>query len=149
MKERKEKLLWERSHYYQFLKTELGSGECTEKDVLCHLPDFYMLLADLLNMIRLDREDRAYVCAALGYLVAPADWIPELIHGPDGYIDDLFVTVYVIDRLAAKYGIGPIKSLWEGEGDFEAIYPRCLEYSHEKVEKLGLTDKVLKYVGLL
>lgn len=149
MKDRKDKNLWERSHYYQFLKNELGSENCTDKDVLCHLPDFYMLLADLLNMIQLDREDRAYICAALGYLVAPADWIPELIHGPQGYIDDLFVTVYVIDRLVSKYGIGPVNSLWEGDGKFDEIYPECLRQSHEKLEKLGLTDKVLKYVGLI
>jgi len=141
--------MWERSHYYQFLKTELGSVNCTQSEVLCHLPDFYMLLADLLNMIQLDREDRAYVCAALGYLIAPADWIPELIHGSAGYIDDLFVAVYVIDRLVAKYGIGNIESLWEGEGRLEETYSNCLKVSHEKVENLGLTDKILKYVGLI
>ncbi|OHD56564.1 MAG: hypothetical protein A2Y33_11915 [Spirochaetes bacterium GWF1_51_8] len=117
-------------------------------EFLRHLPDFYLLLADLLNMIQLDREDRAYVCGALAYLVAPADWIPEAIHGAAGYIDDLFIAAYVIDRLASKYGVEPIKGLWEGEGDFLKVHAACFAASSERMEKCGLTQKALKYVGL-
>ena len=39
---------------------------------------------------------RLEISAAIAYYVAPDDIIPEEIYGPYGYIDDIFISVYVL-----------------------------------------------------
>ena len=136
------------SGYHAFLKEEINKFKDTVDPSISHIPDFFMLLADLLNILRIDKKDRRKICSALAYFVAPGDWIPEELHGPSGYIDDVYLSCYVLDKLSKKYGIQHMNELWEGGGNFEEVLKKSLESSKKFIEKSNLKKKILEYVGL-
>ena len=66
-------------------------------------PNLFKLLCDLLDE-DIDRESRLEINAAISYYVVPMDVIPEQIYGPYGYIDDIFISVYVlIDNTGGRH----------------------------------------------
>ena len=67
-------------------------------------PNLFNLLCDLLSQKEISREMRLEISAAIAYYVAPDDIIPEEIYGPYGYIDDIFVSVYVLRKVAKEFG---------------------------------------------
>ena len=63
-----------------------------------------------------------------------------------GYIDDIFISVYVLKDIEDDLGFGNLESMWEGNQDLKIAMDEC--YDHSK-EILGdKVDEIIKYVGL-
>ena len=109
-------------------------------------PNLFKLLCDLLDE-DIDKEDRIKINAAISYYVVPMDVIPEEIYGPYGYIDDIFISVYVLKSLAEKYSYDFLQEAWDYDNDIEEVVEECYEKSLS-----SLTDEqieaILFYVGL-
>lgn len=109
-------------------------------------PNLFKLLCDLLDE-DVDKEDRIKINAAISYYVVPMDVIPEEIYGAYGYIDDIFISVYVLKFLAEKYSFDFLQEAWDFGNDVEEVIEDCYEKSLE-----SLTDEqieaILFYVGL-
>ena len=109
-------------------------------------PNLFKLLCDLLDE-DVDKEDRFKINAAISYYVVPMDVIPEEIYGAYGYIDDIFISVYVLKFLAEKYSFDFLQEAWDFGNDVEEVIEDCYEKSLE-----SLTDEqieaILFYVGL-
>lgn len=132
--------------YHEIINKYLESYHGDYNKIIDYSPVLLKLLTDILNEKVLSSEHRLKICAALGYFVAPLDVIPESIHGPDGFIDDLFVCCYVLQGIVNEYGLIFVESLWEYEENFESVLKICFNQS-ESI----LGDKkefVLKYIGL-
>lgn len=131
--------------FYDVVRENLDSYRGEYERFVDYGPDLFKLLADVLNEKSLKPELRLKVCAALGYFVAPYDVFPEVIYGPHGYIDDVFICTYVINELEKKMGYNFLDNLWEGEEELEDVLDICYKQS---MEILGdKTDKILSYVG--
>ena len=81
------------------------------------------------------------------YYVIPNDVIPEEVYGPYGYIDDIFVTVYVLRRIADIHGYDFIQNHWKPNNNVKDVIEECYTNSLELLE-----DKVypiLSYSGLV
>ena len=109
-------------------------------------PNLFKLLCDLLDE-DVDKEDRIKINAAISYYVVPMDVIPEEIYGAYGYIDDIFISAYVLKFLAEKYSFDFLQEAWDFGNDVEEVIEDCYEKSLE-----SLTDEqieaILFYVGL-
>ena len=109
-------------------------------------PNLFKLLCDLLDE-DIDKEDRIKINAAITYYVVPMDVIPEEIYGAYGYIDDIFISAYVLKFLAEKYSFDFLQEAWDFGNDVEEVIEDCYEKSLE-----SLTDEqieaILFYVGL-
>ena len=109
-------------------------------------PNLFKLLCDLLDE-DIDKEDRIKINAAISYYVVPMDVIPEEIYGAYGYIDDIFISAYVLKFLAEKYSFDFLQEVWDFGNDVEEVIEDCYEKSLE-----SLTDEqieaILFYVGL-
>ena len=66
-------------------------------------PDLFKLLCDLLNS-DVDRSLKLPICGAIAYYVAPEDIISEQIYGPYGYIDDIYLSSYVLKMVGERHG---------------------------------------------
>ena len=71
------------------------------------------------------------ICAAMGYLVAPYDVIPEEIYGPHGYIDDVYLCSVVLDELAGRMGYLFLEEYWSGDEDLESVIEECISRASE------------------
>ena len=110
-------------------------------------PNLFNLLCDLLSQKEISRELRLEISAAIAYYVAPDDIIPEEIYGPYGYIDDIFVSVYVLRKVAKQFGYDFLQNLWKHETDVKEVMDDCYDNSLELLE--DKVHAVLSYVGLM
>ena len=110
-------------------------------------PNLFNLLCDLLSQKGISREMRLEISAAIAYYVAPDDIIPEEIYGPYGYIDDIFVSVYVLRKVAKEFGYEFLQDLWKHETDVKEVMDDCYDNSLELLE--DKVHAVLSYVGLM
>ena len=110
-------------------------------------PNLFNLLCDLLSKKEINREMRLEISAAIAYYVAPDDIIPEEIYGPYGYIDDIFISVYVLRKIAKEFGYDFLQNLWKHETDVKEVMDDCYDNSLELLE--DKVHAVLSYVGLM
>ena len=110
-------------------------------------PNLFNLLCDLLSQKEINRQMRLEISAAIAYYVAPDDVIPEEIYGPYGYIDDIFISVYVLRKVAKEFGYDFLQNLWKHDTDVKKVMDDCYDNSLDLLE--DKVHEVLSYVGLM
>lgn len=133
--------------FYDVLSENLDSYNGEYASFIDHGPKLFKLLTEILNEKKINQDLRLDISAAIAYYVVPMDVIPEQIYGPYGYIDDIYITVYVIKKIANELGYEMLEILWEGEGDLEMVVKDCYEKSLEVLE--DKTETILSYVGII
>ena len=133
--------------FYDTLIENLNSFEGDYASFIDCGPNLFNLLCDLLSQKEIKKEMRLEISAAIAYFVAPDDIIPEEIYGPYGYIDDIFISVYILRKVADEFGYDYLQNLWKHDSNVNEIMDECYDNSLELLE-----DKVypiLVYVGLM
>lgn len=110
-------------------------------------PNLFDLLCDVLDKDELTKELKLELSAAIAYYVVPNDVIPEEIYGPYGYVDDIFISVYVLRKVADKFGYEFLQDTWKQESDVQEVMDVCYNQSLELLE--DKVYSVLSYVGLV
>ncbi len=133
--------------FFDILKENLDSYENTYASFINHSPYLFKLLTDLLNKYSytIKKEDKMKINSAISYFVIPTDVISEKEYGPYGYIDDIYISVYVLKDIINIYGYQNIKKLWEGKGELNNVLDECYNKSLEVIDN---PDKLLKFAGL-
>jgi uncharacterized membrane protein YkvA (DUF1232 family) len=132
--------------FYDVLSDNLESYQGEYASFIDHGPKLFKLLTGLLDEKDLTPDLRLKISAAIAYYVVPMDVIPEQIYGPYGYIDDIYITVYIIKMIADEFGFNFLEKHWEGEGTLESVIKECHQKSIEVLE--DKTEIILSYVGL-
>lgn len=133
--------------YFDVLSDNLASYEGDYASFIDHGPTLYKLLTDVLDEKSINNDMRLEISAAIAYYVIPMDVIPEQIYGPYGYIDDIFISAYVIKKIANELGYELLEKHWIGSGILESVVEECYNRSIEVLE--DKTDAILGYVGLI
>jgi uncharacterized membrane protein YkvA (DUF1232 family) len=116
-------------------------------DIVKWAPIFATTLMILSNDPRLQPRHRTWVNAALAYFVTPNDVVSEQEHGAYGYLDDIFVSAYVSDRIAREVGWTVIEEAWKGELPARDVARSVLEREQELLGDQG--EEALRSAGLL
>ncbi len=66
---------------------------------LSYAPDFFDCLCRLAMEPGIETHIKGQLATAVGYFITPFDIIPEHIVGPTGYIDDVCLAAYVLNRI--------------------------------------------------
>ncbi|MCI6775401.1 YkvA family protein [Methanobrevibacter boviskoreani] len=112
-----------------------------------YAPDLFSLLCDILDEKIINQELRVYLTSAIAYFVIPNDVISEEIYGAYGYVDDIYISVYVLRKVADENGYEILQKHWNDDSNIENVINECYDSSLELLE-----DKVydvLSYVGLI
>ncbi|HHY00964.1 MAG TPA: DUF1232 domain-containing protein [Methanothermobacter sp.] len=133
--------------FYDVLRENLEDYDGDYEDFVNHGPDLFKLLTDVLNENEVTADIRLKISAAIAYYVAPFDIIPETIYGPDGYIDDIFVCLYVLKEIEDEMGFEFLEELWESDTDLRLTLDECYAKSKDVID--DKKDAILKYVGLI
>ena len=107
-------------------------------------PQLFKLLCELLNS-DIDDSLRLPICGAIAYYVTPEDVIPENIYGPYGYIDDIYLSSYVLRMVASKHGYEIIQE--KSSPNIEDILDECEAKSLEILNEEEIKS-ILDYIGL-
>jgi uncharacterized membrane protein YkvA (DUF1232 family) len=97
--------------------------------MLRHLPALSLLVARLIRDPRVGAADKALFAAALAYLFAPVDLVPDFLW-PLGFVDDLYLLGLALGRLLVRAGPDRLLRHWPGD-------PRALGYFVESIDQVG------------
>jgi len=110
-------------------------------DILLLAPDLFHLLVRLELDPRIPILQKAELAAAIAYFVSPIDLLPELILGPIGYLDDVALAAWALNR-TINAGHGEIaREHWAGHGDVL----QSIQYILAKADQMigsGLWDRL-------
>ena len=85
---------------------------------------------------RIDAKSKAAVGAGIMYFIAPIDFMPEILVGPGGFLDDVVVAVFVINTLLNKFPTEVITEHWAGDEDLLALVKKVSNSGNKYVSKL-------------
>jgi uncharacterized membrane protein YkvA (DUF1232 family) len=85
--------------------------------LLARTPELFAVAMRLVLDDRVPRDERERLLAALLYVAAPADLLPEKVLGAEGYRDDLLVLALSLARTAAHVPPEVLAAHWAGTGD--------------------------------
>ncbi len=133
--------------FYDVLVENLSSYQGVYASFIDYGPNLFRLLCDLFEEDVIDEESRLRLSAAISYYIIPMDIIPEAVHGPYGYIDDIFITVYVLRTIADKHGYDFLQKIYKGHENIEDVMDECMDHAFEALEDNEM-NAILSYVGL-
>ncbi len=105
---------------------------------LLFLPDVFVLLFRLTRDPRVSRKNKVILGAALAYFISPLDLLPEAIVGPIGYVDDLILAAYVLNKILQDTDEAVLREHWSGERDILDIVRHLLNEADSMVESKTL-----------
>ena len=145
------------STYEDFIKKEIESFKSYGlyyDMAIQYIPYIFKLLSNIIEMNDISFETRVRINCALAYLVIENDVLPENIYGAEGYMDDLFVLVYVLKELMPKY-IYLLKAQWVNiipkelsTKDLEAVLNDCYAISLKVLKERNILGATLEFAGL-
>lgn len=80
-------------------------------------PDLFMLLVRLSQDDRVSQNHRLKLSGAATYFINPLDFVPELILGPAGLVDDVAVSAFVLHDVLENTDPAIVREHWEGDED--------------------------------
>jgi uncharacterized membrane protein YkvA (DUF1232 family) len=86
-------------------------------DLILAGPDLFMLLVRLSRDDRVSRNGRIKLSGAAAYFVNPLDFVPELLLGPPGLVDDVALAAYVLYDILETTDPVVVREHWEGDAD--------------------------------
>ena len=130
--------------FYDTLVENLETYTGEYESFIDYGPKLFKLLCDLLNS-DIDASLRLPICGAIAYYVTPEDVIPEAIYGPYGYIDDIYISSYVLRMVGEFHGYEIIQEL--SEEDIVSIIDECESKSLEILNEDEIKS-IISYIGL-
>jgi uncharacterized membrane protein YkvA (DUF1232 family) len=106
------------------------------RDLLLLLPDLTVLLFRLMRDERVPLGAKAIGLLGVGYVLAPFDLLPELVFGPIGLLDDLFVVGAALSRMLNYVHPDIVRSHWSGQGDALDAIQRATGWAESRVKSI-------------
>ena len=129
--------------FYQKLRTKVQKWVDSKPRVVgtvsgyvLFAPDLFHLLTKMMLDSRIDAKSKAAVGAGIMYFIAPIDFMPEILVGPGGFLDDVVVAVFVINTLLNKFPKEVITDHWAGDEDLLALVKKISNSGNKYVSKL-------------
>ena len=104
------------------------------KDAVLMLPNLVKLIGRLMKDPRVPRRSKVVLGLASAYVLSPIDLVPEAIPVL-GWLDDLLLLTYALDRLIDRAGPEIVQEHWEGEGDVLALIREVLSLATNLVPR--------------
>ena len=119
--------------FYDRLRTRInrfvenkGSTVGKTAEFLLLVPDVFILLWRLLNDARVSGKNKVLLGSGVAYFVFPFDLLPEAFLGPIGYLDDLVLAVYILNRMLTDTDAAILREHWSGSDDVLATIQKVL-----------------------
>jgi uncharacterized membrane protein YkvA (DUF1232 family) len=104
------------------------------RDVMLLLPDLTVLLARLLRDPRVPLGGKVIALLGVGYVLSPVDFLPEVLLGPIGLVDDAFVVAAALSRILNYVHPDVVRSHWSGQGDVLEAIQRATGWAEDRAK---------------
>lgn len=96
-------------------------------DIVMFAPDLFHLLVRLMADPAVGLANRMRLAAAAAYFMSPVDFLPELLAGPLGFLDDVALAAYVLHRIINTSDRAVVERHWAGDVDLLKLLRRVLD----------------------
>lgn len=136
--------------FYQKLRSnikvwlEQGKGANNKwADYILLAPDLFHLLTKLAIDPDVPASKKVKIAGIIAYFISPLDFLPELLLGPVGYLDDIALTAYVLNDLINEVDPIIVRRNWAGEKDILDLIKTITANANNMVGS-GLWKKLTK-----
>jgi uncharacterized membrane protein YkvA (DUF1232 family) len=133
--------------FSELLEEDVANYNGRHENLVSQAPAFFELMQNLLDDPELPGRLRSMVLAALGYFVIPGDIISEELHGPAGYIDDIYVCCLVAEHIRRDLKSDELLSRnWQGSTPLQLFIQ---EFVNKEKDLLGdKKGQILDFLGI-
>jgi uncharacterized membrane protein YkvA (DUF1232 family) len=133
-----------RTRIHDYLEKKGRTGKAAEWLLL--VPDVFILLWRLINDGRVTGKNKVMLGSGLAYFLFPFDIIPEGFVGPTGFVDDLVLAVYILNRMLGDTDASVLREHWSGRDDVLSVIQRVLGMADHMVgsEMVGRVKRMIK-----
>jgi uncharacterized membrane protein YkvA (DUF1232 family) len=114
-----------RTNMMRWLESKAGKNH-KYAEYLMLAPDLFHLLCKLIADQRVSADDKIILGLAITYFISPIDILPEAILGPVGFVDDIALAAFVLNRVINKIDPAIVQGHWSGEGDVLDIVQKTI-----------------------
>jgi len=132
---RKEKRIFEIQKKIDTWVNSKDGKECIYTKYLVYAPNLLDLLVKLSFDNSLNSQDISHINSAIRYFDSTFDYFPEEFLGVPGYLDDIFVSSYVISNISNEINNPIIEKHWTGDCDIFELAQLIIEDAEEMLGK--------------
>ena len=125
-------------------RKERGRLKKRMKDLLLLLPNLLALMVRLVRDPRVSRADKVILGGTILYVIAPLDFIPDMIPFI-GQVDDTYLVAVSLLRLLSRADARVVADHWKNEIDVKQLLDSIVEVSSmflPKAIRFALTAKI-------
>ena len=127
----------------QWLQDKKMGGKYSKYLLLA--PDLFHLLCKLSVDPEVPARQKAKLGIAIAYFITPMDFVPELLIGPVGYMDDIALAAYVLNGIVNHVDPELVRRYWAGDENILKYIKQILS-SAEKMLGSGVWAKVKRTI---
>ena len=139
--------------FYQKLRSnikvwlEQGNGANTKwADYILLAPDLFHLLTKLAIDPDVPVSKKVKIAGIIAYFISPLDFLPELLLGPVGYLDDIALTAYILNDIINEVDPQIVQRNWAGEKDILVLTKTIIANANNMIGS-GLWKKIIGTFG--
>jgi uncharacterized membrane protein YkvA (DUF1232 family) len=135
----------EQKDFYLLLRTRINAYLHEKNpryaDLLLLAPDLFHVLVKLSFDRRVPAEKKIKFMAVISYFIMPLDFLPELILGAIGYLDDLALSAYILHKYINEIDSSIVREHWAGRQDILTVIKNILGAADQMIGS-GLWRKI-------
>jgi uncharacterized membrane protein YkvA (DUF1232 family) len=110
-------------------------------DILLLAPDLFHLLVKLSTDKRVALDKKIKFLAVIAYFISPLDFLPEMILGAIGYLDDIALSAYILNKFINQTDAAIVREHWAGSQDILTVIKNIL-FTADSMIGSGLWRKI-------
>ena len=131
----------QKKDFYQKLRADIKWAE-----YILLAPDLFHLLTKLTLDPDVPASKKVKLAGIIAYFISPLDFLPEMLLGPIGYLDDIALTAYVLNDILNEVDPKIIQRNWAGDRDILPLIKTIIANANNMVGG-GIWKKIKRTFG--
>ena len=143
----------EKKDFYQKLRTDIkkwfdekNNADNIWAEYILLAPDLFHLLTKLVIDPDVPASKKVKIAGIIAYFISPLDFLPELLLGPVGYLDDIALTAYILNDIINEVDPKIVQRNWAGDRDILSLVKTIIANVNNMIGS-GLWKKIIRTFG--
>jgi len=143
----------EKKDFYQRLRTDIkkwlaekNNDDNRWAEYILLAPDLFHLLTKLAIDPDVPASKKVKIAGIIAYFISPLDFLPELLLGPVGYLDDIALTAYILNDIINEVDPKIVQRNWAGDRDVLSLVKTIIANVNNMIGS-GLWKKLKRTFG--
>lgn len=140
----------QKKDFYQKIRADLKKWLNQKTDSKNTWTEYIMLAPDLFHLLTklaidpdVPSSKKVKLAGIIAYFISPLDFLPEMLLGPVGYLDDIALTAYILNDIINEVDPQIVRRNWTGTKDILVLIKTILANANNMVGS-GAWKKLMK-----